>query len=177
MCIWSHSGYGKGNPGRPRINRIIRASLYIVLLFPIFTHAEKPSITNIRHERDGNFFIITYDLNGPNRPIKRKIKVVISSMAAEGGTGFVIKPKAIYGAVGRGITPGDNKTIVWIVPKDYPERWPISSSRVKVKVTLKSSIGRAAAVLTVAGGGAAAYYYYVYLPSLPSFPLPPDRPE
>jgi len=154
-------------------NSIPHLILGIFLLLPLCARAQKPAITNVRYERDGNFFIITYDLKGPARPLNRKIKVALSS---DGGRSYTIVPRAVYGSVGEGVIPGVNKTIVWIMAKDYPGGIP--SSNLRARVTIKGGgFGRFLAGVTIVGGGAAAYYYYVYLPGKEAtFPLPPDRP-
>ena len=94
--------------------RIIPIILFVITVSQI--HAQDVKVRNVTFIQMGKLIIIRYDLDGG---LDKKYKVNLS-LSDDYGVTFQIKPKALRGNVGKNITPGNGKKIIWEMTKDYP---------------------------------------------------------
>ena len=96
---------------------MLRYHLYLaacVLLFPLGGGAAQESVSEVRFRTVGDKVHVFYDLTG-----KDKYEVALW-LSDDGGRHFTIVPKALSGAIGSTVRPGQNKRIVWDVLRDVP---------------------------------------------------------
>ena len=94
--------------------RIIPIMLFIITVSQI--HAQDVMVRNVTFTQSDERIIIRYDLEGK---LDKKYKVNLS-LSDDYGATFRIIPKALRGNVGKNITPGDGKEIIWEMTRDYP---------------------------------------------------------
>ena len=80
-------------------------------------HAQEVKVRNVTFKQEGELIIIHYDLDGSLNK-KYKVNILLSD---DYGATFNIKPKAVKGDVGKNISPGKAKEIVWEMTKDFPD--------------------------------------------------------
>lgn len=95
--------------------RIIPIILSVITVSQI--HAQDVKVRNVTFKQEGELIIIRYDLDGK---LNKKYRVNLS-LSDDYGVTFKIKPKAIRGDLGKNITPGKGKEIIWDMTKDYPD--------------------------------------------------------
>jgi len=94
--------------------RIIPIILFVITVSQI--HAQDVKVRNVTFTQKDELIIIRYDLDGK---LNKKYKVDLS-LSDDYGVTFQIKPEALRGNVGKNITPGNGKEIIWEMTKDYP---------------------------------------------------------
>lgn len=94
--------------------RIIPIILFVIINSQI--HAQDVKVRNVTFTQMDELIIIRYDLDGR---LNKKYKVTLS-LSDDFGVTFQIKPKALLGHVGKNITPGNGKEIIWEMTEDYP---------------------------------------------------------
>jgi formylglycine-generating enzyme len=92
-------------------------------------NASPPLVTNVRAaQRPGTHYIdIYYNVSSANSPLT--VYVVIS---ADGGTTWNVPVFTTQGAVGPGVTPGNDRHIQWNAGADWPGQF---NSQCKVRIT------------------------------------------
>jgi hypothetical protein len=103
--------------------------------------------------------VIQYDLEG----IPNKKYHVNLSLSDDYGETFTIKPASVQGDVGKSVTSGPDKEILWDIVKDYPGGLGGEGFVFAVDAKLQKS---SKAVYYILGGGVAAGITY-YLVSKP----------
>jgi len=92
----------------------------IVMLVPGLHAAENAGsfdVCNVSFREEEENIIITYDLLGE----EGKTYTVSVAVSYNFGETFSIIPQSMSGDAGKGISPGENKKIVWHVRDDYPD--------------------------------------------------------
>jgi len=77
--------------------------------------APRGTVSNVRFERVGTTFTITYDLASTDDAAVYKVTLEVSF---DKGQTFSFKPAAVSGDIGEGVKPGKNKKITWQTSKD-----------------------------------------------------------
>ncbi|MFO7891375.1 MAG: hypothetical protein R6V04_13670 [bacterium] len=124
-----------------RFRRII--TIIFLLIAIISLHAQEVEIKNVSFTQMDEIIIIKYDLIGE---MNKKYTIDIS-LSDNYGTSFRITPRTIRGDVGKGITPGRSKEIIWEMTEDYPNGLEGEGFVFAVDAALQKS-----------GGGKTLYY-------------------
>lgn len=97
---------------RPTAPLILKHFLAYTLLFLLGFGLQAQDISNVDLVSSDNKMVITYDLYG------KKSETYTVALLFKTEAGNEIRPKSISGDVGKKITPGKGKSIVWEVYKD-----------------------------------------------------------
>lgn len=98
--------------------RLRRISITIFLLIAIISlNAQEVEVKNVTYTQMDELIFIEYDLIGE---MNKKYTIDIS-LSDNYGTSFRITPRTVSGDVGKGITPGRDKQIIWEMTEDYPK--------------------------------------------------------
>lgn len=102
---------------------------YIILLFVMFsaTLLRAENASNIRVRQEGKAIVITYDLSKNS---------VVRLLMASGKSNQYTELKAVTGNVGKGVSAGQNRKIVW---KPLEEKEAFIAENVRFKVEAMSS--------------------------------------
>ena len=102
---------------------------YIILLFVLFsaTLLRAENASNIRVRQEGKAIVVTYDLSKNS---------VVRLMMASGKSNQYTELKAVTGNVGKGVSAGQNRKIVW---KPLEEMETFIAENVRFKVEAMSS--------------------------------------
>lgn len=87
---------------------------FFLLFYGVMGFAQTPFVTNINTQQQGDKIIITYDLAGKSKDRYDITLVRIEVINFPKG----IVPKSLTGDVGKNITAGKNKSIIWDALKD-----------------------------------------------------------
>jgi len=88
---------------------------YFIIVSSSFSQDFK--VSNVRFEDRDETIVVKYDLNGTSGK-KYKVSLLLSD---DYGASFNIKPRAVFGDVGKSIKPGLGKQITWYIKKDFPD--------------------------------------------------------
>lgn len=157
--------------------RCIVAALIVSLLLPRSAWTNDEVIRNMTVQFDGRVVEIRYDLIVPDRTNGRY--TVTLHISDDRGRTYDVTPRMMAGDIGRDITAGMNKRIVWIIEREFPTE--IDIARYDFRLTAKRqgfnrNILYALLGAVVAGGGTAAYFILGGADES-GFPKPPGRPE
>jgi hypothetical protein len=144
----------------------------------------KIKVENIRVERDGERFVILYDLTGP----KDEEYAVRLSLRREGDPKFRMDLSAATGDLGKGAYSGRDRKIVWDQKKEFPDG--LTGADFFFVVDAEVSSGGISPWVWIGGGAVAAGLAVVLLGSKKSdgttstgptatssqFPVEPGRP-
>ena len=102
---------------RKEFNMRIKFFLVLFLLgFALHVNAQGLQVSDVRFEDKGETVLVFYDLDGPTGK-----KVTINLLLSDDyGESFSIRPKTISGDVGKNVSSGIGKKIIWHIKKDYP---------------------------------------------------------
>jgi hypothetical protein len=90
--------------------------LLCALFIVVGTASAQVQVTNVSAERQDQELVITYDLQGePDE--KYQVALLIS---LDQGRNFELRPEAIRGAVGNGVSAGTGKQIIWDARQELP---------------------------------------------------------
>jgi len=117
----------------------------IIFLFIVINslNAQEVEVKNVSFTQMDEIIVIKYDLIGKTN---KKYTIDIS-LSDNYGTSFRITPRTVRGDVGKGITPGRGKKIIWEMTEDYPNGLEGEGFVFAVDATLQKS-----------GGGKTLYY-------------------
>jgi len=93
----------------------IKVYLLLVLLFASVINIAAQQVTNIWAEQDGKKINIYYDITGAKPGQKFNVNVYCST---DGGRYFGMALKSVSGDIGKNVTAGYNKKIIWDVLQD-----------------------------------------------------------
>lgn len=101
------------------LNNLFRYGLItlILLISNTILRAQELKVRNVRFEEIGETVMVKYDLDGMT---EKKYKISLS-LSDDFGKTFKIKPRTVYGDVGKNIQPGESKQITWYLLRDFPE--------------------------------------------------------
>jgi hypothetical protein len=157
--------------------RFVSSVLIAALLVPPASAASQDVIQNVSVDFTDRVIEIQYDLIPVSENGKYRVSLAISD---DGGTTYEVIPRMIAGDIGRDISPGMNKRIIWFIEREFPAG--IDIDRYDFRITAKRQ-GLSRNILyvllgaVVAGGSAAAYFLFVADDTDDEFPLPPGRPN
>ncbi len=96
------------------LRRLCIATFLFIVVFEI--NAQEVEVKNVTFTQMDELIFIRYDLNG--KPSKKyTIDITLSDNY---GYSFRIKPRKVQGDVGKDITPGSGKEIIWEMTEDFP---------------------------------------------------------
>lgn len=150
--------------------------LIVCMLIPHNGLANDEPVRNVRAAVDGRTIEIRYDLLPEQENGRYTVSIEISD---NGGRTYEVVPHMIAGDLGRDITPGRNKRIVWMVERDFPRGIDIDRYEFSISAKRQGFNRNILYVLlgaVVAGGGTAAYFIFG-ADDDEGFPQPPGRPE
>ena len=110
--------------------------------------AAPAEVQNVRFEDQGETIVVYYDLSGESGQ-KYKIDITLNNDA---GRNYAMSEKMMSGDVGKNVTSGPNKTIVWRMSEDYPEGLEGDAFVFSVNASLQKKNNKT--WLYVAGGAA-----------------------
>jgi hypothetical protein len=154
-------------------------SLFFSFLLHSTVYAAEDPVQNIRITGEGSYLEIRYDLL-PAVPNGRY--TVTLELSDDGGRSYAVVPRIIVGDLGKDISPGFNKRIIWRIERSSPYR-EIDTERYEVRISVKRqgfnrNILYVIAGAVVTGGGALAYFLFGGNgDDEPGFPQPPGRPQ
>jgi len=93
--------------------------IFLLPFFLIFVSrlfSQGLQVSNVRFEDRGETIVVKYELSGTSGR-KYKVSLLLSD---DYGVSFNIKPRAVFGDVGKSIKPGLGKQITWYMKKDFP---------------------------------------------------------
>ncbi len=104
--------------------------LFLVLVVPGYLGATDIWNVSARQQEGTSLVLITYDLVDPEQVPNE----IIMEVSQDGGTHYTIhpQPEGLTGDVGKGVIPGQNKSIYWDVSMDFKK---ISGHQFRVKLT------------------------------------------
>lgn len=103
--------------------------LEIVSILPAV--AEKAKVQNIRFVREGETFVIHYNLVSGSAEEKHKVNVILRK---RGEKSFKYRPVNVSGDVGPGIVGGEGRQIRWAYHDEFPGGLPESDSYFEIVV-------------------------------------------
>jgi len=89
----------------------------VLLISNTFLKAQELKVRNVRFEEIGEIVRVKYDLDGMT---DKKYRISLS-LSDDFGKTFKMKPRTVYGDVGKNIQPGLSKQITWYILRDFPE--------------------------------------------------------
>ena len=103
--------------------------LVLAALSAALTQAADPTVSNVRAaQKTGTRQVeVYYDLSGSASPAFVSLRI-----SSDGGTTFAVPATTVSGAVGAGISPGNNKKITWNAGADWNNQ---ISNTMKFRVT------------------------------------------
>ncbi|MBI2924641.1 MAG: SUMF1/EgtB/PvdO family nonheme iron enzyme [Verrucomicrobia bacterium] len=129
-------------PNMETISRIACPALSRLLFCALFalvsaTHAAPPVVSNVRAaQRAGTHLVdIFYNVSDPDGNTPLTVYVAVSD---NGGTSYNVPVFALTGAVGPGVTPGNDRHIVWNAATDWPGRF---NTQCRVRVIADDGTG------------------------------------
>ncbi|HPG38814.1 MAG TPA: hypothetical protein PLP19_13940 [bacterium] len=88
--------------------------LLIILINSIF--AQEVQVKNVSFVQQNDVIIISYDLIGN---FNKNFSVSLS-LSNDNGRTYRIVPKSVHGDIGKNVTPGLQKRIIWSFMQDFP---------------------------------------------------------
>lgn len=126
---------------------MIRTRKISILLFLLISivqiNAQEVEVKNVSFTQLDELIFIKYDLIGK---MNKKYTIEIS-LSDNYGYSFRLKPHTVRGDVGKDITPGKDKQIIWEMTEDYPNGLEGEGYVFAVDATLQKN-----------GGGKTLYY-------------------
>jgi len=100
------------------MKNVLRLAPFLIFLLSFSSQSmgQTTKVSNVHFEDRGETISIQYDLSGQ---YGKKFKIEIS-LSDDNGRTFTIKPLTVRGDVGKNVTPGRNKEILWQVKADFP---------------------------------------------------------
>ena len=138
------------------MKNIICSACILIFLFGFRRSAtgQDTQVSNVRFEDRGETISVRYDLSGA---YGKKFKIVISLSDDKGST-FTIKPQTVRGDIGKNVSPGRNKEILWQVKADFPYGLKGSDFVFAVDAEMQKSGGRWPYVVGAAVVGGVVYF-------------------
>ncbi|HQL79912.1 MAG TPA: hypothetical protein PLU91_17050 [Verrucomicrobiota bacterium] len=124
---------------RGKTRLLIEALPFLVLvLTTLCARAAAPVVSNVRAaQRSGTHYVdIYYNVSSANSPL-----TVYVAISADGGTTWNVPVFTTQGAVGAGVTPGNDRHIQWHAGTDWPGQF---NSSCKVRITADDGAAPAA---------------------------------
>ena len=140
-----------------KLRALLFASFTFTLLFTFSTGSfcQDLRVENVTFEQIGEKIVVRYDLTGQTDKVY-KVSLLLSDNS---GISYSIEPKTLSGNVGKGITPGKNKYIVWDYTKDFPDGLEGDRFVFAVDAELQSGGGNALYYLLGAGAIGGIVYF------------------
>ena len=103
--------------------------LFLLAITVASAHAAPPIVSNVRaSQRTGTHYLdIYYNVSSANSPL-----TVYVAISADGGTTWNVPVFTVQGAVGPGVTPGNDRYIQWNAGTDWPGQF---NSQCKLRIT------------------------------------------
>lgn len=131
-----------------RLNLVLRRPFEVQL-----ADRQVTPVDNVRLHREKDQLVVQYDLDGDSD--EYEVEFLLST---NGGATFDALPEAVTGDVGKDVTPGSDRQIVWRVLEDFPNGIRGSGNRLRVSAEAEGGRGVfwVLGSAIVVGGGATA---------------------
>lgn len=104
------------------------------LITPSWKTAAQARLQNVQSEQRRDQIFITYDLIGDP---DESYEVAVYASLNRGRT-FDVRPEAVRGSVGKGVSSGRGKQITWDLRQEYPDGPAFDENDLRVKLTVSS---------------------------------------
>ena len=103
--------------------------LFLLAITTLSAQAAAPVVSNVRaSQRAGTHYVdIYYNVASANSPL-----TVYVAISADGGTTWNVPVLSVQGAVGPGVTPGNDRHIQWNAGNDWPGQF---NSQCQLRIT------------------------------------------